>query len=246
MEKRFEELPVEVQSNILKEKPFFPRISKKYYGYGMKGFEEKYCKLDVSVNEINKYALDNRDDTFIIFSIHDEIFDVYICYYNEQNNNYDRVLYTLSIDSEEPEEFAIIKDIDSNDFDNLDDLLFEPLGNNNLYYDIKSVNHIVAQRKCDSKEYTKYYVDKILELNLGGGDIGYLFKKLVILIYLKYSNNIINDTNFNFGIFDRFFGDLIFDDMGDANNEKEYDKILLSLEKMIDIEYKKFIQWLNV
>lgn len=267
---QFNQLPFDTQVELMKNKPYFRRLNKSYYTQGEILFEQKYCDIDISINEIINYISGDDVEEFAIFYIHDEIItiDYYII---EENGDYEYVLlrremYYKNVDMGE---FQLI----SEDLDTGKDLgdIIELLSNENMYMDVKSVNHIVARRGIkkhrsfnsidideleeplfketrgckNAKEYTLNYMNNILKKNSGGvGDIGILFKHFIKVFYLTTSYEVITGyyKNKNY-----VANNITFNEMGMVfrDDKKRYQQELVNCDAAIKIYYDKIIQWLE-
>lgn len=254
----FNSLPKELQIRLLNTSPLFPRINKNIYESGEQSFRDTYCNLPISTNEFRKYVARKDVDSFATFVVNDLIVDVNIFYKIE--DYYDVRQYSLLQDNIDVGEYSLIHDGGMQRIYDVEDILEEILNEEHIYYDVKSVNQIIAKRGYDitnnndvivrkgcnnSKDYTLNYVKNIV-FNLNDGvDIGLLFFQYVKLMYLAISDDIVKDVN------SKFYGqdaeDLIFDDMGQITEdfEEEYDILVGKNTDLIKKYYNNFITWLG-
>lgn len=241
---QFSQLPIEIQTQVLKEYPNFRRINKEQYKEKYL-FDEIYCNLDISVNEFKKY-LNTDVESFIIYTIKDEICDIYSC--NKIYNQYELFQYTFFIDYEDIDEYIINNDkavIQS--YEGWDDIIGHVLTLDNIYYDIKTVKNIVSQRNCNIQNYTfDYcfnYIKNIMLLPTGdGGDIGHLYNKLFKLLYLTTSYDVITTNNHD------FFSDsidLTFNSEGSTNDQDNYDQTLKHIKYNTKLYLASINKWVH-
>jgi hypothetical protein len=245
---KFNQLPNEIQTHVLKEYPNFRRINKQQYTEKYL-FDTLYCDLDISKKEFLTYIKNEDVTEFIIYHYEDILATVY--YFNFNGYNYELLKYMLFINNEDVDEYNIQDEKDIRQaFDGWDDLVEEVLLLDNLYYDIKTVNYIVAQRGCKLQHYVKNYcikyINNILESNVGKyADIGDMYNKIVKQLYLASSSNVIKGYN------QTFFEDMLdlkFISDGDVYDEdaENYDYIINLIEYNTKLYYDDIITWLNM
>lgn len=162
-------LPFDVRLSILKNKPFFPQISKQYYNEGKKEFYDTYCDKPISTNEVLKYVIEDEPQHMIIY----EILNI--------QNYYSYNIYILtkkvtSILSYHVNHITV--DNQNGDQDSLyyafgeyhiDDIVsFLTTSNTKVYYDIQTVYNIATRRtNCMvindyNRTFTLNYIDNLL------------------------------------------------------------------------------------
>jgi hypothetical protein len=234
---QFNQLPFDARVELMKHKPYFRRLNKSYYTQGKLAFEEKYCNIDISMKEIINYIRSDDVEEFAIFYINDEI--ITTDYYIKENGRHIVSRREMYYDNVDLGEYKLISD----DVEFLDDII-NILSENNVYMDVKSVNHIIAKRGCkNAKEYTIKYIDNMM-MKKGSGDMNNLFMHYVKVFYLTTSYDVIVGDYMN-DIYDLSYID--FNEMGNVfvDDEDKYEQELENSDKLITSYYDKIMKWLE-
>ena len=174
-------LPFDVRLSILKNKPFFPLISKEYYNEGKHVFNEMYCNKPITTNEVLNYVLDDQPDHLILYEIFHRLdyynYDIYILTkYDELSYQVKQFIVDNSAtkvarqDSNERISGKLYYNVSSRKLigeDEIDYFLTYPNRNAELFYDVQTVFNIATRRQsCMINEYNKVftlnYMDNIL------------------------------------------------------------------------------------
>lgn len=239
MEPEFNKLPYDAQVELMKNKPYFRRLNKTYYKHGKIPFEQKYCNIDISINELINYINDDVEE-FAVFYINDEIITMNV--YIKDGDEYTVISRDMYYDNVDMGEYKLtsdhnetVKDIDT---------IVETLEQKNMYLDIKTVQHIIAKRGCNNaKEFSVNYLNDIMSKS-SGGDMGALFIQFVKIFYFTTSYDIIKGyyKNVSYNA-----DDIKFDEMGNVfkDNKDMYEQDLENSESYVNIYYDKIMVWLE-
>lgn len=239
-QEQFNQLPFDAKVELMKNKPYFRRLNKSYYTQGKIAFEQKYCDIDISINEIINYIRSDDVEEFAIFYINDEI--ITTDYYIKENGGMAVLRREMYYDNVDLGEYKLISEEIQlhRKLDNMIDRLSE----HNMYMDVKSVNHIIAKRGCkNAKEYTIKYLNNMMSKK-SSGNMGNLFIHYVKVFYLTTSYDVIIGNYMN-DMYD--VSDIDFNEMGNVfvDDEDKYEQELKNSNGLISIYYDKIIKWLE-
>jgi hypothetical protein len=170
--KQFNDLPLELQSEILIHNPKYLTINKKLDKHT---FYQEYCDLPISVNEFINYFIKQNKTPCIIYSnnIDEEDlpeFTVHIIHEDHVD------VHMLFIDNTDEDEF-IVNTITMSyiPYNNIKDYI-NSFNYNVIYYDVKTTFNILKNRNCESikpgyaymmtMKIVNYYTPKINVDNL--------------------------------------------------------------------------------
>lgn len=236
----FNTLPTEQQIEIMKNKPFFRRLNKKFYNNSKLIFDNQYCDINISGNEIIHYIKTELPD-FAVFYINDEIVTIKICF--KEEDGYFVFTKNLYYDNVDMGEYKLLGSADEQVF-SVDELL-DTLISKNMYIDIQSVMGIIKLRGCNNeKRFAVNYLNDLIQLK-SGGDMGKLFITCVKTYYTMISYDIIE--SFYNGTFIEV-DDVTFDDMGNVfeDDEQQYDEHFHNNNDLMEEYYDKIIEWINM
>jgi hypothetical protein len=258
MEHPFTSLPKEVQIEIFKNLPNFRRVDTYNYKHGKTAFENMYCQLDISKQEFLNYIENDDPDEAIIFARNTEnelhIF-LFRSQYFEASSVSHFILYINNVDIGEYiiDTSLLVGKLDNNAavVSYINEFIFNDHSYISHYYDIKSVNSIVAKRHCETKNYTKKYtldyVYNLVKYKKGGGELTYLVRQVENLVYISLSMDVINN---NVITYNNFYGanleEEVFDTEGNAYDEELYKTRLEHVAYNYNLYYKDFITWLTL
>ena len=250
MLKEFNELPLEMQSNILRFNPNMRKINKIFYEDTKQYYYDTYCQLPISQNEFMKYINKHLPDQFAIFSFQEENFKVLV-FENKGEDFYYLREFTLKVDEIDIDEYFIRHDFDEYHVMKLNNLIksFQYLYDNwIIYYDVQLTFNIVLERACSQinpqyeVEYTRTNFINNVQNIVFDNNLFSLFNMLSKLMYMYFSyliyNNNLNDEN--------VYEDLIID-LEDIvfNNRGEIIEIEIDLNDKLNEYEKKYNKYYN-
>lgn len=236
----FSNLPLELQSEILKNRPDYPSISKKTFDQQL--FYKQYCHLDISEHEFINYINNHQPDKFIIYtnSINDEDLPEMITYIFTKNNTYKVDSYMLTIDNIDVEEYSVHIHHYRRDYEDIASFLDE-LYYTDIYYDIQTTFNILNLRTCQQIDpnYSKNFTIKIIEDKtpvIEVDNLNSFYDLCKKLIYLNTNESIHKNKTI---ILNFYISNIVFNGLGEIVNDAQYDII----QRMIDY-HKPFKQHL--
>jgi hypothetical protein len=225
----FDLLPFETKLEILRNLPNFRRLNKDYYEKGKNIFIEDYCNLEITNKEFINYIKKYEPDYFCLFINKNTKF---ICYvfdtWGESGEQlYNVQEYILEIDNIDINEYVINSDVlelRSRNMSKVITLIEKIIDNNNnnkIYYDIKSVYHIILDRQCNNAIiYANQYIKYIFNDNCMTSDLYRLFHLIKKIWYMSFSENILLNNIIEYEyLYGNDVNNIIFDSYG----ETEYD-----------------------
>lgn len=223
-------LPLEVQGEILKNLPNYPRISKKTYDPNL--YYKQYCHKPISEQEFINYINTYNPKKFIVYvtAINDEDMPEMNIFLFNNKKHVDS--YMLTIDNIDVEEYSIHNHYFKRDYNDIESFLDE-IYYSDIYYDVLTTFNILNLRECQkinpnySKQYTIDIVnEKTPNLNV---DNMYSFYELCKkLIYLHTNQLLLHDKIKN--VLAYSISNITFDGLGEIIDDTQYDKI----QTMID------------
>lgn len=185
---RFNEFPMDIQSEILINHHSYLRVKK---NLNKKLFYDRHCDKPISVNEFLVYINTNPDD-FIIFTVsveHDSpVFRIY-----QFESGYLNTL-KLYIEQQDADEYILITNY--NYSDHTIEELFEIIEYDELYFDIQTTYNIISRRNCEeissgyNKKITKDIFNKHANINIVNNIYSY-FDLYKTLLYQAYNYNLL-------------------------------------------------------
>src|SRR5438445_13008697 len=102
----FNQLPIEMSSNILKYNPYMQQLNKTYQQSTKHLFYEQYCDTPISQKEFVNYVNIFKPKQFSMFVL-DENFKILLFTYNEELDKYIVDYYLFTIDLSDVEEYKM-------------------------------------------------------------------------------------------------------------------------------------------
>lgn len=224
----FDLLPFETKLEILRNLPNFRRLNKDYHEKGKNIFIEDYCNLDITNKEFINYIKNFNPNYFCIFINKKTKFLGYVFNTWEEFGGeqlYDVKEYILEIDNVDINEYVINSDVlefRSRNLSKVITLIEKIIDNNNkIYYDMKSVYHMILARQCNNAIiYTNQYIKYIFNDNHMTSDLHRLFHLIKKIWYMSFSENILLNNIIEYEyLYGNDVNNIIFDSYG----ETEYD-----------------------
>lgn len=245
----FNYLPKEIQHKIYKDVPISRRINNQNFKEFEQSFYENHCTLPINRKEFEKYINTYMVDSVILYGIQNNRSDVYYIYTYTNDLN-DETIYNIIHYSLIKKEGLIEQqeDIDNINLDKVIQLIYKKY--EHLYFDVKTVYNIAGLRSCQgisnyAVNYTLKYIDNLMNLDLDGNELDYLYLRTVIILYLGTSFNIINDNNNMSFWFSNAPISVKFDYYNIPVNEVEYNNALELIDDDITTHYAEILTWLH-
>jgi hypothetical protein len=210
--KGFDNIPMELQSEILKQHPKYLTIKK---NLDKQAFYQQYCDLPISLNEfINSF----KTPCIVYSSNIDEEdlpeFTVHIIHDNHVN------VHMLFIDNVDQDEFIVNTiSISYIPYNNIKQYL-DSFNYNEIYYDIKTTFNILKNRNCENIKpgYATSQTMKIvnnLTKNINVDNLYSFFDACQQLLYLSTSYDLLQEEDIKNILNTQELENILFDNQGD-------------------------------
>ena len=182
----FNNLPRELQLEILQESPTFIRLNKNMNTSmdSKQLFQSSYCDIEISKNEIIKYA-SISPPAMIIYGISKQFYEINM-FYKKKDDSYDMIQYLYTLLDNNIEVGQLV--LNNVNIINYVDKMYNTY--DIIWLDVNTVYDIVYVRKnCNVNDipmkYTKKYIDDIFNFNIDGNEKYYLFTKIIVSSYME-------------------------------------------------------------
>lgn len=238
----FNNLPREVQVEILKESPTFIRLNKDFLSE-KRLFSTTYCDLDISKQEVLSYIA-MSPDVIIMYGMNNKFFEITILYKKVNSANYDMSKYLFGVLESKIE----VADLVNNNVNIADKIkkMYEKY--ETVFFDANTVYDIISLRtNCNNNNiplnYTKKYINNIMNLTIEGNEKYYLYNKAIISSYMESTYRTLQGKIIKFLNADMV--DNIYFDLDMPVDQKLYDNLVSELEDDITTNYNEIMDVLK-
>jgi hypothetical protein len=224
MEKKFNELPMDMRTSILGYNPYSQQLNTAYKQSTQYLFYNEYCDTPISQKEFINYVNIFKPEQFAIFVNADEKFKFILFTYDDVTNKYAADFYLLTIELVDVEEYKIIYEYTEYHMDSFNHLIntFKNNYQYDVFYDLQLSINILKERSCNqinptySYNFVKNQFVKHTTINTTGQDVNETFKLTTSLWYMIASYAIWNRSEIDIESVYYYLDDIIFDSMGEA------------------------------
>lgn len=240
LKEQFNELPIEMQSNILRFNPHMRSINKTFYHTTKQYYYDEYCQLPISKHEFINYINEYEPEQFAMFVDKGDTYKM-LLFTSFGDMSYQMMIMTFSENNVDIDEYKIIFDYSHFNIHQFKDLLFTIEHNFKYpyYFDVQLTKNIVKQRSCYNinqqyaDDYINNYLQKFIHVNEYASDMDNIFDLIKKSFYLNESNEIYN----KYGVILHYRNailDIIYNHMGDSIDD-DYDIDVIIKELIDDI-----------